>query len=636
MNPSINNITPRTGRVLKEDNTFVNEAEGINSDGSRNVQLIGNTLSPVVILQNAAAAIGVGTPLPTSGYGVASLAISGVFVATITFEGQAADGIWYGIKARQRVANAFTGSKTINASIASTSTSDYTTTVAGLYEINCLGLTAIRANITTYSNGNVTIEGQAQSLTPISDTVQIAGSIAQYTGRGRVVGRSADVTGLNDSEIGIGAIIPWAGKLWYTNYLANATTSYGSGSGLYYIDKDFKETVVDQFPCIGTARHIHFATNSLFIGNWKIDINGVVVRINTLTGLRVAAITSHITDSNKVYVLSMEGIVYEMSAFFPYTLTQLFNLVTVLNIAGQPHFKAAYTQSTPTGRLFVVTNNNTPDGRLAYWDGVNMTAAGWHIIDQTASWVEVAGTKEFDNLVFATGIDSKSAILAVGKSNDTTVWIKRRLPLPTRMYEQYWQQEWMRIRMVETEKFLMDLHGMFYQLQPSLLGGDPNITRPVVEPVSRHIRTIPDFTTWNGYFVIGGNEATPQNGSYRNIGQPSSGMVFMITDDLWSWGKPIGYGDIWQNEAVTTNIPSDEFLMNGFDKKAMHINNGHSAAINFKVEVCHRDVWYTYQTFNVAAGLYFHHEFPSGFGAEWVRVTPDISGTSVSCWFVYS
>lgn len=34
---NINNMSPRTGRIIRDDNTIVNEANGINEDGSRNV-----------------------------------------------------------------------------------------------------------------------------------------------------------------------------------------------------------------------------------------------------------------------------------------------------------------------------------------------------------------------------------------------------------------------------------------------------------------------------------------------------------------------------------------------------------------------------------------------------------------------
>lgn len=38
----INKMAARSGKVIKSDNTVVNEADGINQDGSRNVTLTGS------------------------------------------------------------------------------------------------------------------------------------------------------------------------------------------------------------------------------------------------------------------------------------------------------------------------------------------------------------------------------------------------------------------------------------------------------------------------------------------------------------------------------------------------------------------------------------------------------------------
>lgn len=61
--PDINQYMPRSGRIIKEDNTVVNEAAGINADGSRNVQLAGSTLDLRGLAANkpAAASVAVGT-----------------------------------------------------------------------------------------------------------------------------------------------------------------------------------------------------------------------------------------------------------------------------------------------------------------------------------------------------------------------------------------------------------------------------------------------------------------------------------------------------------------------------------------------------------------------------------------------
>lgn len=133
---------------------------GANKIGSVDAQITGSSLSSVVTMQNAATAAGAGTALSTNGQGVALLAVSGTFVATITFEGQGPDGNWYVINALQRG----TGS------IATTATAP------GLFEINTRGLSAVRANITSYTSGSVTVKGQAQPLSTGGEFVSLSGS----------------------------------------------------------------------------------------------------------------------------------------------------------------------------------------------------------------------------------------------------------------------------------------------------------------------------------------------------------------------------------------------------------------------------------------------------------------------------
>ena len=54
-------------------------------------------------------------------------------------------------------------------------------------------------------------------------------------------------------------------------------------------------------------------------------------------------------------------------------------------------------------------------------------------------------------------------------------------------------------------------------------------------------------------------------------GQAQSGLWFGKTDDLWSFGKPQGWGAVWRRDAVEAGIPSDPYLMTGFDKKILYI-----------------------------------------------------------------
>ena len=39
-----------------------------------------------------------------------------------------------------------------------------------------------------------------------------------------------------------------------------------------------------------------------------------------------------------------------------------------------------------------------------------------------------------------------------------------------------------------------------------------------------------------------------------------------VSDDLWQAGKPRGSGGPWKDTPVLANVPSDPFLITGFDR----------------------------------------------------------------------
>ena len=57
---------------------------------------------------------------------------------------------------------------------------------------------------------------------------------------------------------------------------------------------------------------------------------------------------------------------------------------------------------------------------------------------------------------------------------------------------------------METERYLMDMHGLFYELSPLGWAGSTWGLRPI----SQHLRMIPDFTSFRGFLVLGGNQVS--------------------------------------------------------------------------------------------------------------------------------
>lgn len=440
----------------------------------------------------------------------------------------------------------------------------------------------------------------------------------------------ADITP-ERSESGIGALMPWADRLWFISYVSHGKQT-GSGTGLYEVNKDFgmckhSESVVGTY----ANRMIHAPTDQLIIGPHIINHEGKVRTIKDIQEHRLTATMEHLHDpEDKVYFLTMEGLLLEVDLN---TLKSriLFSLVEELAIpeGAQPHFKGGYT-----GRGRVVVANNTYEeaefegtragGRLAEWDG-----GEWTVLERSP-FNEVTGRKNMGEVIFATGWDRMSAILKVFTGGH---WSTYRLPKASHTFDHFWQTEWPRIREVESERYLMDCHGMFYELSPVAYRGKVWGIRPI----SSHLRIIPDFCSWRGFLVLAGNQVTPIRNAYLFAGEPQAGLWFGKTDDLWQFGKPKGWGGPWWETSVQAGESSDPYLMTGFDKKVLHLYHNSERQVEFKVEVdfLGTDNWRIYDTISIPTGKYVHHEFPVGYSAHWVRVCVDTE-CKATAYFTYT
>jgi hypothetical protein len=430
------------------------------------------------------------------------------------------------------------------------------------------------------------------------------------------------------TEAGIGALMPWADKLWVVGYVAHIN---GSGPGLYSVSEDMTMTK-HTLSYTGTYanRFIHNASHQAFIGPYAIDTVGTVRLIQDLKTHRLTATFEHLFHPDSlVYFLTMEGLLFETHV---YTLQskQIANVAEELQIRKEAylHFKSGFSQH---GKVVVANNSyyeddylgKTADGRLGEWDGKK-----WTIVDRNP-YVEVSGkhwySPYYGSVIYATGWDRASVILKFYKNG---IWKTYRLPKASYAYDHAWNTEWMRIREAQTERYLMDVHGIFYEL-PTLTYNS-NIMG--IRPIANHLRLVPDFCFWRGMFVMAGDQ------NDRSNGQPQSGLWFGNIDELWQMGKPKGWGGPWYESEVKAYEVSDPFLMTGFDKKSLHITHNANREIVFKVEVdfLGNNTWQTYRNIKVGANGYEHYEFPDGFSAQWVRFTPNVAATKASVFLIYN
>ena len=114
------------------------------------------------------------------------------------------------------------------------------------------------------------------------------------------------------NECGIGAVVPWAARLWMVNYAPHMP--HGSEHKLYSIDENLNLAIHPE--SVGgtpAARMIHRESNQLLIGLYLIGASGKVRVISPkIMPGRMTAIARHLTDpANMVYYFDMEGMIYE-------------------------------------------------------------------------------------------------------------------------------------------------------------------------------------------------------------------------------------------------------------------------------------------------------------------------------------
>jgi len=208
-----------------------------------------------------------------------------------------------------------------------------------------------------------------------------------------------------------------------------------------------------------------------------------------------------------------------------------------------------------------------------------------------------------------------------------------RLPKGSDAYDKAWPGSLPRdVREVVTERSLLNAHGTFYMLPRTNSGGIAGI-----KPICTHNRRITDFCSWRGLLVIAGTNASAKaDGHYVRGSDGKAGLWFGDIDDLWKLGKPRGVGGPWSGTAVKVDVPSDPYLMTGYDTKTLTLSHDAAGAVTFTVEVDFvRDgSWKVYKRLTVKPGQALSHVFPTGYSAHWVRLRAD-AACKATARFVY-
>lgn len=427
-------------------------------------------------------------------------------------------------------------------------------------------------------------------------------------------------------ENGIGAVVAWADRLWFLTYSPHCPN--GSADKLYALDSAMRmEIRPESVGGTPAGRMVHAESGQLFIGPYAIDSTGRVRVIppSAMPG-RITAWARHLSDpARKAYAYMMEGPLWEVDVG-SLAARKLFNKP----VPGF-HGKGAYSGQ---GRLVVANNGEiatdgfdysellaggppkTPEdkGVLAEWDGV-----GWAVVERR-QFTDVTGPGGIrgapagDSPLWSEGWDKRSVILKVRADG---AWSAYRLPKSSNTYDHTggWYTEWPRIREVTDGRLLMNMHGMFYDFpkgfRPGAAGG--------LTPISTHLIYLGDFTAWKGRLVLAPDITTTLENPMA--GRSQSNLWFGSLADLRAFGPKVGWGGSWVGDSVRAGAPSDPYLMEGFDRKVLHLHQASGASGDITVEIDEdgKGAWKVYRKFALTSGSYLYHVFPTGFRAAWVR-----------------
>ena len=467
----------------------------------------------------------------------------------------------------------------------------------------------------------------ASRIDPVRRDIHISGVYPHLTAYG-IYSQNGGHYKPGHDECGIGAIVPWANQLWMVNYAPHQPK--GSEHKLYSIDSELKLTVHPE--SVGgtpAGRMIHAESKQLLIAHYLIDEAGKVrvIPIKTMP-MRVTAIARHLSDpANLVYYIDMEGALWEANVH-TLEVKQLFKKP----VPGW-HSKGGYTSQ---GRLVISNNgelhvggyddllvggpakNSEERGVLAEFDGKD-----WKIIERR-QYTEVtgprgiAGGSDGNDPLWTMGWDRRSVRL---KLLDQGAWHTYLLPKAAMCNDAYhgWYTEWPRIREITDGRWMMDMHGMFFDFPKTFSASNS----AGIKPIGSHLRYVPDFCAWKDQLVLASDETSIQSNALA--GQPQTNLWFGTYDDLKSWGPASGYGGPWIDDHVAANTPSDPFLVAGFNRRVLHLALGRQKSVDsvkFTLQIDRQGNghWADYESIEVPGDGYVNHLFPADFNATWLRL----------------
>lgn len=187
-------------------------------------------------------------------------------------------------------------------------------------------------------------------------------------------------------------------------------------------------------------------------------------------------------------------------------------------------------------------------------------------------------------------------------------------------------------REVCTERDLLNVGGTFYELPAENAGGFAKL-----RPVATHGNFfICDYCTWRGLLAMTGIMRFGRSANPRIVtgdGERCTAAVWLgVVDDLWKYGKPRGHGGPWLDAEVKKGVPSDPYLMTGYDRKTVNVRASGDAMITLEIDITGCGTWAKLKNYKVGADSV--KDDLSSIRAYWVRAVSDRDCTA-TVQFVY-
>ena len=182
-------------------------------------------------------------------------------------------------------------------------------------------------------------------------------------------------------------------------------------------------------------------------------------------------------------------------------------------------------------------------------------------------------------------------------------------------------------REVVTERDLFNCHGTFYELPAESSGGFAKI-----RPIATHNRCIKDYATYRGMLVLSGIADRAKGGRIIRSDDGKAALWVGSLDDLWRFGKPRGLGGPWADSAVQAGVPSDPYLVTGYDRKRLTLSHAGRQALHFRMEADFTGdgEWAEVAKLTVQPGQRLEYLFPDAFDAYWLRLIADQDTTATA------